>query len=103
MELRLAQLTLAPSLALLAAQALALPAIPAAVAPTAPTVPTAATPTVVAAAPAPQGAAGAPAAIIVTATRFAAAGSVFHVADGVVVHAAYARVVPPAPGFVYER
>jgi hypothetical protein len=98
LELRLAQLFLAPNLALVAAQALALPAIPAAVAPTAPTAPT-----VVAAAPAPQGAAGAPAAITVTATRFAAAGSVFHVADGVVVHAAYARVVPPAPGFVYER
>lgn len=36
-------------------------------------------------------------------TRVTAAGSVIVLADGIVANATIAQILPPAPGFVYER
>ena len=37
------------------------------------------------------------------ATSIAAAGSVIVLADGIVANATIAQILPPAPGFVYDR
>ncbi|MBK9133137.1 MAG: hypothetical protein IPM15_01925 [Betaproteobacteria bacterium] len=91
MKSRIAQIVLIPSFGLLAAQAFAQASAPAA-----PAVKPAATPAV-------QTAAATVKPVAVAATRITAAGNVLILADGIVANATTAQVMPPAPGFVYER
>ncbi|MBL8344564.1 MAG: hypothetical protein JNN03_03915 [Rubrivivax sp.] len=66
----------------------------------------AATPTLAAPASAPKPvavAANARVASPASVTRVTAAGSVIILADGIVANATIAQILPPAPGFVYER
>lgn len=94
---RIAQIVLIPSFGLLAAQSFAhanAPAAPAAAQPAA------AEPAAIAAV---QTAAAPVKPVAVAATRVTAAGSVLILADGIVANARTAQVLPPAPGFVYER
>lgn len=98
LKLRLVQLSAVAGLALAAAPSLAQPSEAGSAA--GPVVPRVAQQAVQVAA---AGVKPADAALTVKARRVAAAGSVFYVMDGVVVHATYAPALAPAAGFVYER